>query len=230
MNNGAIALSCTVGSGGVMKISSGAAYNNFKALNGGKVTGNYDCYGIEFSSGAIADINIFNTSAGNTKAVVSNLYYARNRGTVFTLTVSASQTKGTYKLASNASGFNESITVQNIYGDKLGTLSLGQAVNIGSSSYKLDLDSDNVLSVSVGAAAMANAKSDINGNGKDSVLMSFQGAAYYTVDIDGAGTGGVATLLASSDANWTVRAIGDFSGDGKDDIIAYNASASLVAM
>ena len=60
--------------------------------------------------------------------------------------------------------------------------------------------------------------------------MSFQGAAYYTVDIDGAGTGGVATLLASSDANWTVRAIGDFSGDGKDDIIAYNASASLVAM
>ena len=71
---------------------------------------------------------------------------------------------------------------------------------------------------------------DFNGDGKDSVLMSFMGAAYYTVDIDGTGTDGVATLLTTSDSNWTVRATGDFSGDGKDDIVAYNASASLVAM
>ena len=71
---------------------------------------------------------------------------------------------------------------------------------------------------------------DFDGDGRDSVLMSFLGAAYYTVDIDRTGTEGVANPLTSSDANWTVRAIGDFSGDGKDDIIAYNASASLVAM
>ena len=69
---------------------------------------------------------------------------------------------------------------------------------------------------------------DFDGDGKDSVLMVFQGAAYYAVDIVGAE--GVANPLTSSDANWTVSAIGDFSGDGKDDIIAYNASASLVAM
>ena len=60
--------------------------------------------------------------------------------------------------------------------------------------------------------------------------MSFQGAAYYTVDIDGAGTGGEANPLTTSDANWVVSTIGDFSGDGKDDIIAYNAASSLVAM
>ncbi len=71
---------------------------------------------------------------------------------------------------------------------------------------------------------------DFNGNGKDSVLMSFMGAAYYTIDINEAGDDGVATLLTTSDANWTVRAIGDFSGDGKDDIIAYNGAANLVAM
>ncbi len=71
---------------------------------------------------------------------------------------------------------------------------------------------------------------DFDGDGRDSVLMSFLGAAYYTVDIDPTGTEGVANPLTSSDANWVVRAIGDFSGDGKDDIVAYNAAANLVAM
>ncbi len=72
--------------------------------------------------------------------------------------------------------------------------------------------------------------SDFDGDGRDSVLMSFLGAAYYTVDIDETGTAGVANPLTNSDANWVVSTIGDFSGDGKDDVIAYNAAASLVAM
>ena len=49
---------------------------------------------------------------------MNNLYYAKNKGAVFTLTVSASQAKGAYMLADNASGFNETITVQNIYGEE----------------------------------------------------------------------------------------------------------------
>ena len=310
----------------------------------------------------------------------------------FTLTVSGFQTHGDYSLAAGAAGFSITVSVVNAGGEKLGTLEVGQTVNIKGTDYTLNLGADEVLSVSVGAAVLADAKSDINGNcisdvmfqlvggdyafgqigfwldgtnewqsqmsvhpmdswkvlgaydmdasgkadtvlvgnivlpvgdidlpmyavgyytdsvdsdanwqnisylgnpglnvwenevgnltgnrgmnsivwhstdlgvlgvwtdgtdnwiglgigykddwkmvgcgdfdgdGRDSVLMSFLGAAYYTVDIDETGTEGVVNPLTTSDANWTVAAIGDFSGDGKDDIIAYNASASLVAM
>ena len=72
---------------------------------------------------------------------------------------------------------------------------------------------------------------DFDGDGRDSVVMSFAGGcAYYTVGIKKDGTGGQSDHLADSDVNWTVRAIGDFSGDGKDDIVAFNSAYGLVAM
>ena len=51
------------------------------------------------------------------------------------------------------------------------------------------------------------------------------GAKYYAVGIDG-----VASELATSDSGWEVRAIADFAGDGKDDIIAFHKETGLVAM
>ena len=58
------------------------------------------------------------------------------------------------------------------------------------------------------------------------VLMTAGGAMYYAADLDG-------TVTSMGNANWSgweVRAIGDFSGDGKDDIVAFNSAANLVAM
>ena len=52
------------------------------------------------------------------------------------------------------------------------------------------------------------------------------GEVYYTVGIDG----GQPAELAKSDSGWEVRAIGDFAGDGKDDIVAFHAETGLVAM
>ena len=219
--NSAIALGCTIASGGLMKISSGALYNNFKVLNGGKVTGNYDCYGITFSSGGIADINIFNTSAGNTDAVVGNLYYARNKGAVFTLTVSASQSKGTYKIASNASGFNETITVRNMYGDPLGTLKVGQTVNIGGSGYTLNLDGADVLSVTVGAAVAAGlAKSDIDGNGISDVMFQYTGGNYQ-LGFWMNGTNEWKGNGLQHPAEWDVLGCYDMNSNGKADAVLF---------
>ena len=51
------------------------------------------------------------------------------------------------------------------------------------------------------------------------------GAEYHAIDIDGTWTN-----LGTSDSGWEVRAIGDFSGDDKDDIVAFHAETGLVAM
>ena len=48
---------------------------------------------------------------------------------------------------------------------------------------------------------------------------------FYAVGIDG-----TATEIATSDSGWEVRAIGDFSGDKKDDIIAFHKETGIVAM
>ncbi len=50
------------------------------------------------------------------------------------------------------------------------------------------------------------------------------GAKYYAVGIDG-----VASELATSDSGWEVRAIADFAGVGKDDIIAFHKETGIVA-
>ena len=67
---------------------------------------------------------------------------------------------------------------------------------------------------------------DFAGTGRDTVLMTYNnGQLFYTVDITG-----TASLLTASDLGWEVRAIGDFSGDKKDDIIAFHSETGLVAM
>ena len=51
------------------------------------------------------------------------------------------------------------------------------------------------------------------------------GAKYYAYGIDG-----TATELGDSDSGWEVRAIGDFSGDGTDDVVAFHKETGIVAM
>jgi autotransporter passenger strand-loop-strand repeat protein len=60
---------------------------------------------------------------------------------------------------------------------------------------------------------------DFNGDGKDSVVMSYQnGVCFYT-----AGIGETARSLGNAYwSGWEVCAIGDFSGDRKDDLILFH--------
>ena len=68
---------------------------------------------------------------------------------------------------------------------------------------------------------------DFDGDGKDSVLMSFQySKQLYSVDIDG-----TATSLGAADwSGWDVAAIGDFAGDGKEDIVLFNQDLGSMVM
>ena len=67
---------------------------------------------------------------------------------------------------------------------------------------------------------------DFNGDGKDSVVMSYNGGQlFYAVGIDGAPQ----SLGSSNWSGWEVRAIGDFAGDGKDDLVLFhNDTGSMV--
>ncbi len=65
---------------------------------------------------------------------------------------------------------------------------------------------------------------DFNGYGMDCVYMSHDGGNnYYMVDVNG-----TITHMGASTGGWKVVAIGDFYGDGKEDVIAFNEKYGLV--
>ena len=67
---------------------------------------------------------------------------------------------------------------------------------------------------------------DFDGDGKDSVLMSYNASQYYIVDLDGT----VTSMGSSAWYNCAVRAIGDFSGDGKEDIVLFDKNTGSMYM
>ena len=67
---------------------------------------------------------------------------------------------------------------------------------------------------------------DFDGDGKDSVLMTYNGGQmFYAI-----GIGEDTVSLGSANwSGWDIRAIGDFSGDGKDDLVLFHKdSGSMV--
>ena len=69
---------------------------------------------------------------------------------------------------------------------------------------------------------------DFDGDGRDSVLMSFgDGQIFYSADLNGA----TAQMGSLNWSGWKVSAIGDFAGDGKDDVVLFHkASGSMVML
>ena len=60
---------------------------------------------------------------------------------------------------------------------------------------------------------------DFDGDGRDSVLMSFGGGQiFYSADLNGA----TAKMGSLNWSGWDVRAIGDFAGDGRDDVMLFH--------
>ena len=67
---------------------------------------------------------------------------------------------------------------------------------------------------------------DFDGDGKDSILMQYNGCQYYFADLDG-------TTGSLGDSAWygcEVRAIGDFAGDGADDIVLFHEETGAMYM
>ena len=68
---------------------------------------------------------------------------------------------------------------------------------------------------------------DFNGDGRDSVVMSYLGGVkYYAIGIDGSAV----DMGSLNWGGWEVRAIGDFAGDGKDDMVLFHKETGVVVM
>ena len=116
--------------------------------SGGKVTGSIQVNrgGLSFGTGGILDFDI-TTLDNNSGVLVTN--YSLISGTPdCTLTVSDSQSNGTYMLATSASGFDRTITVKSAAGTTLGTLTVDGTLEYNGRSYTLAL-SGTLLTVTV---------------------------------------------------------------------------------
>ena len=129
--------------------------------DGGKITGK-----LTFETGAkveavgtTLDFDLTQTTVG-ADALVNDLSFALATDFAYTLTVQGADTDGKYNLAGNAAGFNKTITVKNILGEDLGTLTVAEGTKKLSDNrdYTLALDASNNLSVTIG---------EIGGGGED---------------------------------------------------------------
>ena len=161
ISSGGVANSTTVNSGGDMYISSGGVANGTTVNSGGRMyisSGGVHRGSWQIESGAI----VLAYSGATIDFTLSDRYesdgylindYTRISGrdsATYTITVSADQASGTYKLAQNADSFSKDISIGDGSGN-YGTLTVnGSSVEYNNTSYALVL-SDGNLSLSVGS-------------------------------------------------------------------------------
>lgn len=146
----------TVNASGTAEVSSGViegavvdAGGSLLVYSGAKLTG-----WMTFKNGAevipfvgsILDFDLTQTVAG-ADALVNDLSILMGKPS-YTLTVDGNELKGNYKLAGGATGFKETITVVNTFGEELGTFTVGADLAINGKIYTLALNGSD-LSVTV---------------------------------------------------------------------------------
>ena len=182
--------------------------------------------GIVFSGGTL-DFDISNQTTPHDWVLLDGFDAIDDIGgkLAYTLTVSDTQAKSDYQLASYAGSFNKSITVKNTAGETLGSLNVGQIVNIGGVNYALNVGADDVLSVTIGAAVYSGtAKSDIDGNGISDVMFVWTGEhgdGNYQHGYWMNGTSEWQSVGVAHPAEWDNLGCYDMTGDGKADSVLF---------
>lgn len=154
----------TVLSGGSMHVSGGGTADGVTVDDGGTVTVEADgrvtgrmCFApgadVFFDTGAVLMFDISALAPG-TDAQANGISFIQGTP-LYTLAVSGSQKKGLYLLADGTGEFRAAVSVRDASGSLLGVLEPGQTANIGGSGYSLNR-SDNMLTLTIGAAGVAN--------------------------------------------------------------------------
>ena len=251
ISSGGTANNTTVYSNGGLKVYYGGTANNATVNSSGwlyifskaKMTGQMtfdDRAIISAYDGAIIDFDI-SCLQPRGGALVNNLSQifmtSKLNDVLFTLTVSDSQTNGTYTLAKGAAEFDRSITVKDSLDNDIGTLKLGETIKINDVDFTLNLGTDNILSVSVGEPAPGPgpepkmefiAKSDIDGNGISDVLFQWTGGNNQT----GFWMNGQPEWQSQGrgrSPEWKILGAHDMNGDGKADTVMMG-EATIIDM
>ncbi|MBR3689085.1 MAG: hypothetical protein IKL85_08455, partial [Lentisphaeria bacterium] len=104
--------------------------------NGGTITGRAVFNeNMDITLNGTLEFDISGSTAGGT-ALFDGLSYLKGKAS-YSLTVSASQENGVYRLGDGVTGFSGSISVRNTAGKEIGSLEAGKSVRIGGSYYTL---------------------------------------------------------------------------------------------
>ena len=214
---GGTADSTAVGSGGYLDIAGGGRHTGTLTIAEGAVVSAF--------SGSTLDFTLSSAAVPGGTALVNDL--SRLQGTPdFTLTVSASQAAGVYKLAGGVRRFDEAITVKNDEGSVLGTLSVGDSLDVSERRYTLDLNSG-ALWITVGPTALPGGLAGT----EETQSWDSTGAARYFVEysVDGfAHVMRAATAVNAMDSfampagtySWRVRSEGNDQWVQGDDFVS----------
>ena len=154
ISNGGIANSTTVNSEGKMSISSGGMANDTTVTSGGKMylsSGSVQRGSLQIASGAVVSaeegstIDFTLTDRTPEDGYLINDLSLITGAPTYTITVSANQASGVYKLAQGASSFSGSITI-GTETENYGTLTVnGEALNHQDAIYSLVKEDGNLL-------------------------------------------------------------------------------------
>ena len=148
--SGGIASDVSIGSGGQAAVSSGGVITGKMTFESGAA--------VFAEEGAFLDFDISGLAPSN--VVLANDLSCVTGTPSYSLTVSGSQTTGTYSLAKGAAGFNGAITVRSDLGLTYGTIHVGETVYAGKNSYTLNLTKGE-LTVTVDPPTTTNKKGDV---------------------------------------------------------------------
>ena len=227
ISNGGVASNTTVNSKGDMYIFSGGTHLGSLQINAGGV--------VTALKGSTIDFTVSNRKASD-GYLINNLSQISGAPT-YTITVSANQSAGTYKLAQGAENFTGSISV----GDgtvSYGNLSVnGTALKYNNVSYQLSLSSGNLnLSVDRAVVPVTDAPAtDIKNRGFSQVIAWDQNRGTVgMIHNDGkspAAWGGVWEWSGSDVKLWRVAGAGHFKGSkvDYDGVLLYNGIGNTFA-
>ncbi len=141
----------TVNISGELHASSIESGTTVSLLSGGTISGPVDLSGVTFAtveSGSVIDFDIVDSQPSDTVSV--RKLSVLDNIPEFELTVSPLLKHGTYTLATDAKGFDKTITVRNgVDGSVLGTIALGQTVEILGRPYELKMDYKSNLQLTI---------------------------------------------------------------------------------
>ena len=215
IHSGGTANSVTVTSGGCIYFTSGGRLTGQTIIENGAYVSAY--------SGAILDFDISELAPDALARVKGLSRVSGWKDIRYTLTVDGKQASGNYALAEGAAGFDRTISVLNTSGAQIGTLTVGQKVLIGNTDYTLYLFGD-TLTVEVVSSVVPGQlfyPGDFAGNKKS--MLALEQDRVALIYNDGAIWGGL-TL----DDGWSIAGVGDFNGDGADDILRVHTSGLVM--